>query len=253
DDPSGVYYDCRPAVNAPVAFLYPGQGSQYAGMLYGLRQALPGFEENLRKLDQIWRELAGDSLIDVIYGQSDDHLRDTRFAQPALGMISTAVRLSLEALGVRACWHAGHSYGEFSALCGAGCLDERLLLTLSRERGRLLAEAGDLVSGAMVALTGSHASIENLVASCGPGLDGANINSPEQVGGAGPVEAVVELADRASAAGLFAKRLKTSSAFHSSLMRPVAEKWSDTLQRVLGSLRPETPGKAFCNVTAAPY
>src|SRR4029453_3125245 len=81
DDLSGVYYDGRPAVNAPVAFLYPGQGSQYAGRLYGFRQALPGSEENLRKLDQIWRELAGESLIDVIYGQSDDHLRDTRFAQ----------------------------------------------------------------------------------------------------------------------------------------------------------------------------
>ena len=256
---SGVYYRCddRPITPPRIAFLYPGQGSQALGMLGPMRSALPSFDRRLRELDDVWLTLAGESLLELIYGESSSgaeaRLRDTRRAQPALGMVSTAARLALEGLRVRARFHAGHSYGELPALAGAGFFDFRALLELSRERGRALGEAGDCLPGAMVAISAERAKVDYLLDRGSGGLEVVNLNSPRQFVVAGPMEAVAALERQAAAAGVPAKRLQTSCAFHSSLIEPAASRWQAALERILPESS-ETPGsRAYSNVTAAAY
>lgn len=256
-EPLGFYYSSSRAAAGSVAFLYPGQGSQSIGMLAGLRSALPGFEDHLQRLDRMWQKASGKSLLELIYGDPDAaaeaRLRDTRVAQPALGIVSTALRLSLEALGVKAQYHAGHSYGELPALCGADFLDEQLLLALSSERGKLLGEAGDLNPGTMLALNGERDAIEALCRRVSESLELANINSPQQLVISGPDDAIAALEKSAVAAGMPARKLKTSCAFHSSLMAPTARRWREVLQQHLQGPRPQPSARAFSNVTAKPY
>lgn len=251
DNADGLFLEYEQAATPNIAFLYPGQGSQSSRMLASLREVLPGFDGHLRRLDALWRQLSNESLVEIIYDaagtEADARLTDTRRTQPALGLICTALRLALEDLGVRARFHAGHSYGELPALCAAGFLDPRTMLRLSRKRGQLLGAAGDVAPGAMVAVTGrvgrdvDHA------------LELASINSPDQCVLAGRVAAVEAFEKAAAGAGFTVRRLRTSCAFHSSLMAPVAETWQNVLRSELDG-QPAVPcGVAISNVSAAPY
>lgn len=255
-DQSGIYYQTldRPPC---IAFLYPGQGSQTVNMLGGLRSALPEFEGHLLRLDSLYRMVSDESLLALIYTtpgrEAEERLRDTRNAQPALGVIETALRLSLEDIGVRAHLHAGHSYGELPALCGAGLLDEPLLMKLSLERGNLLADAGRKAPGGMMALAASREDVETLCGGVDGSLEIVNINSPRQLVVAGPFEAIVRLEEAARRSGIPARRLNTSCAFHSALMAPVAPQWRRFLRRTLAKGLPSPTAQVFSNVTARPH
>ncbi len=256
-DASGIYYEPALSRQPSIAFLYPGQGSQSVGMLANLRSALPGFEDQLLKLDAIWQELAGSSLLALIYGErnadTESRLRDTRQAQPALGIVSTAIRVSLESLGIRARFHAGHSYGELPALCAAGVMDFPALLRLSRQRGNLLGQAGDLTPGAMIALTGRREEVEALCQSVDPALQVVNFNSPSQFVVAGPIAAVERLEQAASSADVQARKLNTACAFHSSLMAPAADSWRAAVVSELQGKSANLRASAFSNVTGRQY
>ena len=256
NDSGGIYYQTLDSLPS-IAFLYPGQGSQTVNMLGGLRLALPEFEDHLLRLDSLYGMVSDESLLALIYTtpgrEAEERLRDTRNAQLALGVIETALRLSLEALGVRAQFHAGHSYGEFPALCGAGLLDERLLIKLSLERGTLLAEAGQKAPGGMIALAGSREAVEALCDGVGGSLEIVNINSDRQLVVAGPVEVIARVEEAAGRKGMPARILNTSCAFHSSLMAPVAPQWRQFLKRTLAKVSPRPTAQVFSNVTARPY
>ncbi|MBV8897259.1 MAG: ACP S-malonyltransferase [Acidobacteriaceae bacterium] len=209
---------------APTAFLFPGQGSQYAGMGKSLahqyQQANMVFEEA--------DDALGFSLSSICFEGPEDELKRTENTQPALLTVSTAAYRVLESLGYRPGIVAGHSLGEYSALVAAGSLRFRDALRLVKNRGRYMQEAVPQGVGAMAALLKLPAGkLDSVLSDAAQGevVTAANLNSPDQVVIAGHAKAVERAMELAKAAG--AKRailLPVSAPFHCPLMQPAQTK-----------------------------
>jgi [acyl-carrier-protein] S-malonyltransferase len=202
-----------------IAVLFPGQGSQYAGM------ADPWTTHPAGKA--VLEEASSVMGRDVVDGAHDEAaLATTEFAQPALLACDVAAYRVLEAKGVRAGAAAGHSLGEFAALVAAGVLDLAAALQAVVVRGRAMQSAADARPGTMTALIGAGA--EDAAAICtaargGDVLAVANENASNQTVLSGSPAAIERAEAEAKARGVRAIRLNVAGAFHSELMRPAVE------------------------------
>jgi polyketide-type polyunsaturated fatty acid synthase PfaA len=253
----GVYLGSG-AVAGKLAVLFPGQGSQSVGMLRDLACRFPPMLDALAEADQAGR-IAGRRLWDVIYPHPafDDTtrqaqaalLRDTRFAQPALGAVSFGAWRVLEAFGVRPDAYAGHSYGELVALAAAGVYDSATLHRLSRLRGELMAQQGG-ERGGMLAVQADLSTVTQALQQSGLRLTVANHNAPRQVVLSG------RLADIEAAQRLFAQRklackaLAVSAAFHSELVAGASSPFRAALTELAVS-PPRVP--VYANTTGREY
>lgn len=235
------------------AFVFPGQGAQAVGMGRALAEAYPAAAAVFAEVD----EALGEPLSRLIWEGEAETLQLTRNAQPALMATSLAALRALEAEGVpltAAAYVAGHSLGEYSALCAAGALGLADTARLLRLRGEAMQAAVPVGQGAMAALLGLDLEAASAVAAEARAEGGvcqaANDNDPAQVVVSGTREAVERAVEIAKARG--AKRalmLPVSAPFHSALMQPAAEAMRDALSRV--ELRaPAVP--LVANVTAGP-
>lgn len=235
------------------AFTFPGQGSQAVGMGQDLAEAYPEARAVFDEVD----EALGVSLSKIMFEGPEDTLRLTENAQPALMAASIAVVRVLEARGVvlaeTASYVAGHSLGEYSALCAAGTFSLSDTARLLQIRGRAMQQAVPVGQGAMAALLGlDMAEVKAIAAEAAQGevCDVANDNSPGQVVVSGHLSAIERAIDLAKAKG--AKRalaLPVSAPFHCALMEPAAEAMRDALANV--EMRaPSVP--LVSNVLAAP-
>lgn len=240
-------------------FLFPGQGSQYPGMLSELAtyfgDVRKPFERASRGLAHLFpRPLATFVFPPPRFSADDrqadvDALSATSVAQPALGAAGLALFRLLSECGVHPDMVAGHSYGEYVALCAAGVFDEDALYTLSEARGRCITENCEREPTAMAAVAADRertaATIEAI-----DGVWVANINAPSQTVISGKREAVQAAIERLTQAGIASRRLTVACAFHSPLMTPALEPLTEIIQRV--ALRaPRIP--VFSNASAAPY
>jgi [acyl-carrier-protein] S-malonyltransferase len=205
---------------ATIAFLFPGQGSQYAGMGKSLAEK---HEAARRVFDEADRVL-GFAISRLCFEGPEEQLKLTENTQPALLAVSIAANAVLTERGLRPDYVAGHSLGEYSALVAAGSLRFADALRLVRNRGRYMQEAVAPDVGAMAALLKlAEGKLPGILAEAAQGevVTEANINSPDQIVIAGHAGAVERAAELAKAAG--AKRavmLPVSAPFHSPLMRP---------------------------------
>ena len=232
------------------AFLFPGQGSQSVGMGVALAEASRSARDVFEEVD----EALGQSLFRLMRDGPDEQLKLTANAQPAIMAHSIAVLRSLGlSLENAAQFVAGHSLGEYSALCAAGSFDLSTTTKLLRLRGQAMQEAVPVGVGAMAALLGADLALATKIAdaaSQGQVCAVANDNDPSQVVISGAKEAI----DRAIAMAkdLGAKRavlLPVSAPFHCPLMQPAAEVMADAL----GETKIQAPCVAlFANVTAEP-
>jgi [acyl-carrier-protein] S-malonyltransferase len=207
-----------------LAFLFPGQGSQYPGMGKELAENHPAARSVFDEADQA----LGFSVSDLCFNGSEEALKLTANTQPAILTASVAAYRVLAQNGVQPAFVAGHSLGEFSALVAAGGLEFADAVRLVRRRGEYMQSAVPEGVGAMAAILGlAPAQVAGI---CRQAADGqvvapANLNSPEQTVISGHAEAVKRAVELASAGG--AKRavmLAVSAPFHSSLMKPAAER-----------------------------
>jgi [acyl-carrier-protein] S-malonyltransferase len=213
-----------------IAYIFPGQGSQHAGMGKELAEESAIAEQVFRAVD----EALGFSLTSVMFGEDAAALVPTEIAQPAIFAHSLAAFAALRKRHEAGpAMVAGHSLGEYSALVAAGCLELAEGARLVRTRGELMAQAGSQVGGAMAAILNMEAeAVEALVrdAAGGKVLAIANYNCPGQIVISGDADAVAAARDLAKQRGGKAIPLKVSGAFHSPLMQPAAEALRPHLQ-----------------------
>ena len=217
------------------AFVFPGQGAQALGMGRALAEAYPAAQAVFDEVD----EALGEKLSAVIWGEDQERLTLTANAQPALMATSIAALRALGAQGVApsaANYVAGHSLGEYSALCAAGALSLADTARLLRLRGRAMQEAVPVGVGAMAALLGLDFEAARSVAeeaAQGEVCQAANDNDPAQVvvsGHRGAVERALEIARTRGAKR--AILLPVSAPFHCALMEPAARAMADALDDV---------------------
>ncbi|KAA9009251.1 ACP S-malonyltransferase [Histidinibacterium aquaticum] len=217
------------------AFVFPGQGAQTIGMGRDLAQAYPAAQAVFDEVD----DALGEKLSSLIFEGEQDELTLTANAQPALMATSLAAMAALAVEGVgpeAASFMAGHSLGEYSALCAAGALSLGDTARLLRIRGRAMQDAVPVGQGAMAALLGLDFATAQSVAE-EAAQDGvcqaANDNDPSQVvvsGDKAAVERAVEIAKTKGAKR--AVMLPVSAPFHSALMEPAAREMAAALAEV---------------------
>ncbi|PXX71775.1 polyketide-type polyunsaturated fatty acid synthase PfaA [Nocardia tenerifensis] len=225
--PDGTYYGVGPADCGHIAFLFPGQGSQYVGM--GMDVAMHVSQARL-----LWDRLADVPIAEqplhrivfpapVFTDEDRDaqttKLTATEWAQPAVAAHSMALAAVLAALNIRPDCVAGHSVGELTALHAAGVFDEVALLGLTRRRGELIRDAAH-EPGGMLAVRATVEDVEHVLRDLGfADLWIANHNAPEQIVVSGAVNSLAALGDRLAERGVPVRRLTVSAGFHSPLVR----------------------------------
>ncbi len=249
-----------------IAFIFPGQGSQYVNMGRDLLSVFPGAFDILEKangqfeIHRSWNNnLSTDRLSDLIYPYplltkpekeaQEESLRRTDIAQPAIGAITLAMLKILNDFGLNPDAACGHSFGELSALYGAGWLDIDTFFYLAVSRGKFMAAAGK-EKGTMMAVKAPLEDIDKLIADEKLDVILANRNSPNQGVLSGSVEAI-DLAEKVcKKKKIRATKLAVAAAFHSSLVKDAQEPFVQTLEKT-----DITPSKipVFSNTTAEPY
>ncbi|MBX9626107.1 MAG: acyltransferase domain-containing protein, partial [Gemmataceae bacterium] len=260
-DPRGIYFGGTgvPACAGKVAFLFPGQGSQYPDMLAQVAMAFP---EVRSVLDRAERTLAGDldkPLGKFVYPPSafspeqEAHnrreLQRTEVAQPAVGATDLGMARLLAAVGVEADMLAGHSYGEYAALAAAGALSDEALFKLSHRRGRAIKDAAADAAGGMIAADAAPDTITAALKGVA-GVWVANHNSPTQTVLAGTDDGLKLAAEKLTAAGIRNQRIPVACGFHSPLIAGAKGPLAEALAEA-GFAAPTKP--VFSNTSAEPH
>ncbi|MEU9033151.1 ACP S-malonyltransferase [Streptomyces sp. NPDC048383] len=213
------------------AFVFPGQGSECAGMGRELLALRPDLADTYYRTAD---DLLGIPLARLCWEGSAKDLEDPAVAQPAVFLTSLAVLEVLRGEGLAPDAVAGHSLGEYAALVAAGVLEWTEALWLVRLRGELVATVGDRIGSATAAVIGLRRT--DLVRMCaearaatGEVVEVAGENEPRQTVVSGQAEAVAHVAAAAGAAGARVARLRTGGPFHSSLLGEAEAEFTETL------------------------
>ncbi|MGJ0509385.1 MAG: SDR family NAD(P)-dependent oxidoreductase [Methylocystis sp.] len=258
--PGGVYLGEGTTPPGGVCFLFPGQGAQKVGMLRDLVVGMPELHRHFERADALLAQDLPQKLSRYIYPvpaftdeerrAQKEALAATRVAQPALGVVELAAFDVLRAFGFSPDFVAGHSYGEYVALCAAGVIDADDLIRLSDIRGRITAQAGEKSPGTMAAVNAGAAQVGDLIRTLGLAVDVANMNAPDQTLIAGAAAQIEAAAAALKTRGLRVVLLPIGTAFHSPAMEGARKALAKKLEKFT-FLQPRIP--VFSNTTARPY
>lgn len=222
--------------NPRIAFMFPGQGSQYPGMGSGLYRTEPEFAKWIDRGAEILRPILGVDIKSMLcFGNASDAelaraLRETRLTQPALYLTQYACARLWMARGITPAAMIGHSVGEFAAAALADVMDFETGLSIIAKRGQLM---HDQPGGAMLSV---RAPLDQLEPLLDGSVDIATMNAPRLNVLAGTDDAIARIAEKLEKAGIACSTLHTSHAFHSRMMDPVCDGLEHALSNL--SLRP---------------
>jgi [acyl-carrier-protein] S-malonyltransferase len=217
-----------------LAFLFPGQGSQFVGMGRDLSEKFSIARQTFEEADAA----LGFSLSKLCFEGPEDQLKLTEFTQPAIFTVSIAAQRVLAEKGITPSYTAGHSLGEYSANVAAGVLSFADAVRTVRSRGQFMQEAVPPGLGAMAAILGLSSeeaarACSDIASSMNAIVSAANFNSPEQTvisGDAGAVEYAANLCKERGAKKVV--MLQVSAPFHCALMQPAQDKLAPLLQQI---------------------
>ncbi len=257
----GTIFFSEQASDGTLAFVFPGQGSQYVGMGADVASVFDGARG-------VWDDETGapvggtTALHEVVFPRpvftdadrdaAEAKLRTTEWAQPSIGAVSASLLVLLETIGLKPDCVAGHSFGEVSALHAAGVLDRSTLLRVARQRGELMALAAEQggSAGGMTAVSATIEQVESTLNGCESNVVVANHNDPRQVVVSGSIAALEEAERRFASAGLKVQRLPVAAAFHSPLVGSSVATFQKALE---GTVLRAPSFPVFSNATAEPY
>ncbi|MEV7490918.1 amino acid adenylation domain-containing protein [Streptomyces anulatus] len=241
----GSFVRSRPRV----AFLFPGQGSQFPGQDGALYRTAQVFRDTFDEASALLGPVCGRPLLDWALDPEADPAAQaaTEVAQPLLVTSGVALARQLRTWGVEPDAVAGHSVGEITAACVGGVLTLREAVRFAAERGRLMGAFTE--PGAMIAVRGGEEAVAAAVAGSEGALAVAAFNGPGLQVLSGGVRAVERAAVGLEALGIPTRRLRVSRAFHSPLMRPVADRLADAAR----ALAPQDPSIPLMSTVTAEW
>jgi acyl transferase domain-containing protein/acyl carrier protein len=219
----------------PVLFMFSGQGSQYVNMGLGLYQTESIFRDWIDRCAEILKPRLGLDLRHVIYSDPQqsagtmEQLRQTFITQPALFAIEYAMAKLLIEWGITPFAMIGHSIGEYVAACISGVFSLEDALSLVAERGRLMQQ---MPTGSMIAVPLTEKELQPYLEK-DEDLSLAAINGPALSVVSGRTVSIIELEERLAQDGITCRRLQTSHAFHSRMMDPILERFTQKVRRVV--------------------
>ena len=252
----GIFY----AAHEPgkTAFLFPGQGSQYADMLRDLCPVEPVIQRTFEEADSVMTPILGRPLTDFIFTRPDEpdssraeqELRNTAITQPAVLTANVALLRLLQQYGFAPDWVIGHSLGEYAALVAADVLTFAEALEVVSARGREMSKVAMADNGCMAAVSGPIGEVQQLLEQVPGYVVIANLNSPVQSVIAGETAAVEAAIALFQSANIQAVKIPVSHAFHSKIVTPASE----PLRQVIGRMKLQSPRiPVVANVTGQAY
>lgn len=256
--PNGLYYTGTKTKSGPVAFIFPGQGSQYIDMGSDLYLYFKEFQDVWNDVNNILKK-QDLNLSEIVFPKpvfSDEEsknqletLTQTQWAQPSICATSTGISCILKKLGINPSCTGGHSLGELTALYEAGVIGLDDVIRTTRKRGELMARSSS-TPGAMTAVAEPAEKVETLLEKWKLNVIIANYNSPKQIVLSGPADEIAEVEKRLADEGMKTHRLNVSTAFHSSLMEGACVPFSNFLTNITFK-KPAIP--VYSNAEAGPY
>ncbi|MGG5208233.1 SDR family NAD(P)-dependent oxidoreductase [Chryseobacterium sp. MIQD13] len=234
-----------------IAFLFPGQGSQRINMARDLFVAFPAMRELIEGYPELEKVVFPSATFDeTALKQQKETIKDTRLAQPLLGIVDLALAKFLKSLDIVPDMLAGHSYGELPALCFAGVFEEEKLVELSIRRAHAIlnsVEGGD--PGTMIAVSATREQLQPVLAQS-EGCYPVNYNAPTQCVVAGSTPAINKLMETLKQERISAKKLEVACAFHSPLLARSKSLYDEVLKEIPFH---EMQIPVWSNTTAAVY
>ncbi|MHA2098188.1 MAG: SDR family NAD(P)-dependent oxidoreductase [Candidatus Kariarchaeaceae archaeon] len=221
-----------------VAFVFPGQGSQYADMLYDLSLKYRIVEETIEEADEILKDYLDEQLSSYLFTLGRDSkqinslLRQTQFTQPAMLTVDIALYRLLKKYGIKPDMVAGHSLGEYAALVAAEVLTFKDALIAVAIRGKAMSEVDVEDKGTMASISGTIEEVESILKKIDGYVVAANKNSVSQTVISGSTEGIQNAVKEFESRGMSAIQLSVSAAFHTKIVEPAAEPLSKYLESI---------------------
>jgi len=221
----------REGKSPAIAFMFPGQGSQYPDMARDLYVGEPEFRLHFNRCAEIGRSVVGEELAAIVYPavnspEAAKRLMNTKFAQPAIFAIEYSLAKLWMSWGIQPSAMIGHSVGEFVAAVMAGVMSLEDALPLVALRGRLMQ---DLHRGSMLSVRLPERDLRPLLAA---DVSIAAVNGPSLTVASGPDAAILALEKTLQERGVVCRHLHTSHAFHSAMVEPIVEPLRERLQQI---------------------